>query len=359
MPTAAITAMLVTAGPKARTVALVANYADHSVSALSISNPASISFTSELTDATYLINPVEIAVDRKARVAWVCATGYISAIDVANPASMSRLGSFSDAIYARSPSSIALDTDNGIVFALEGLVSGLQLTAISTANPASPTRLGSVNISGGDIYWGLGPFSIALDVTAKVAYCMVGHFAGGGPVRIVAVSYATPASLSILGTVNLTNAGSSSVTGGIALHSDRQTLFVAYGAGDFSVVNVANPASMSESFNYTALLTAGGPGRVSYLPSGHVLVCASSDDAMKTLNVSNLASVTVTDTESGATYLDDCRGHAVDPYNGNIYVAAANGDDFSSYSCATGSMTFIANYTSATNINEPRAVALL
>ena len=144
------------------------------------------------------------------------------------------------------------------------------------------------------------------------------------------------------------------------MHSNRQTLFVAYGAGDFAVVNVANPASMSVSYTYTTLFTAGGIGRVAYLGNDVVLVCASADDAIKTLNVSNLASVTVIDTESGATYLDNCRGAAVDPFNGNIYVAGADGDDFSSYSCTSGgTMTFLNNYTSATNINEPRAVALL
>ena len=352
------TLLLASSLPTARTVALVANYADHSVSALSISNPSSISFTSELTDATYLSNPTEIAVDRRARVAWVCATGYVTALDVSNPASMSRLGSYSDITYARSPSSIALDTDNAIVFLLEGLVSSPNLTALSTASPAAPTRLGSV-VVGTALIQGSGAFSIALDTTSKVAYCMLQTTGGSGPVRIVAVDYSNPASMSVLDTVDLTNTGASSVTGGMALHSNRQTLFVAYGAGDFSVVDVSNPAAITESYSYTALFTAGGIGRVSYLGGDVVLVCASSDDAMKTLNVANLASVTVIDTESGATYLDDCRGHAVDPYNGNIYVAAANGDDFSSYSCAAGSMTFIANYTSATNINEPRAVALL
>lgn len=337
--------------PSPATYAFTANHADLSVSALSIATPSSISFTSELTDATYLVNPVEIVVDRKALVAWVCATGYVTAINVSNPASMARLGQ-----YSWTPKSIAIDTDNSLILALGG--TNADLRAISTTNTATPSSPGSVDISAAT-YVASGPFSVALDVTARVAYCMVADPGGTGPVRIVAVDYSNPASMSVLSTVNLTNAGSSSVTGGMALHSDRQTLFVAYGAGDFSVVNVSNPAAIAESYNYTSLFTAGGPGRVSYLPSGHVLVCASSDDAMKTLNVSNLASVTVTDTESGATYLDACRGHAVDPYNGNIYVAGADGDDFSSYSCSAGTMTFLNNYTSATNINEPRCVALL
>lgn len=337
--------------PSARTYAFTVNNVDGSISALNISSPSSITFSSELTDATYLVNPVNIGVHRSKKTAWVIGGGYITSVNISNPASMSRSGS----LLFTNPVTMELDTDNSIMM----IHNGSSIYAINISNPASPSSLGNLSTHSGGSWPTAGNFAIALDTTSRIAYIMQHDaISGTGPIRIAAISYSNPASMSVLGTRTLTNAGSSGAYGGLCLHPNRQTLFVAYGAGDFSVVNVSNPASMTESYNYTALFTLGGPGRVCYMSGDYVVVGASSDDAMKTLNVSNLASVTVVDTESGTTYLDNCQGIAVDPYNNTIYVAAVNGDDFSRYTTAAGVMTFGQNYTSATNINGPQDVAL-
>ena len=342
---------LIAAGskPSIATYAFTANHDDSSVSAINISNPASMTFVSELADATYLVNAKSIAVDRAARVAWVWATSYITAVNISNPASMSRLGSYSIGAFSSGAGhALALDTDNALVVAFD-MANPQKVIFLNTGNPASITLAGSVSVSG---YYGTN-FGIALDTANRVAYCLMHDLTS--VIRVVAVSYSNPASPSVVGTLNLT--GSDITSGGLAYRNGL--VYVSYGAGDFAVVNASSPASMSLSYNYTALFTLGGNGRVSHLGSDLVLVCAGTDDAMKTLDVSNIASVTVSDTESGATYLDGAAGHAIDPYNGNIFVVGPNGDDLTAYSRSGGAMTFISNYTSATNVNGCRDVALL
>lgn len=345
-------ALLATNGPAPAEHAFVTNNADSSVTAIDISDPTNMAFVAELTDATNLLAASACAVDRAANVLWVCATGgsRVSAVDISNPASMSVLGSLNDATYLAAPAAIALAGSTAWV--LEG--SGTHLTAVSTANPASPTRTGFVETAAGFT----GGAALAVDAKNDLAYCMVYVSGGFNPVRIIAVDISNPASPAILDTLALV--GNTDIPGGMCLSPDGQTLFTTHrNAGYLSVIDVSDPANLSLTQTYTGFSNIVGGKSMTYLPGDILLVSSATSDSLKTFNVANTASITLIDTESGATYLDNAGGHAVDPYNGNAFVVSQNGDEITSYAIdGSGNFTFLDNYASATQLNDAYAVAL-
>lgn len=354
--TAAARSLLGTAGPAAATRAFVTNQNDNSVTALNISNTASMTFVSELTDATNLLGAGDCALDKTKNILWVCAAGgtRVAAVNVANPASMSVSGHIDDATYFTSPVAVKVDPANSIAWVLEG-TGNPYLACINTSNPASPTRTGSVSLTGSGSYIGA---ALAIDTSAQRAYCMVYVAGGFSAVRIISVNISNPASPTVLDTLDLTTA--TDIAGGLELSSDGTTLFASYhGTGYLAVINVSDASNITLSYTYTGFTNLIGGKKLTYVSSSRLVVSSQTSDSLKTFNISNLASITLIDTESGATYLDKSINHAVDPFNNNVFVLGYDGDDFSSYSIdGSGNLTFISNYTSGTNINGPFAVAL-
>jgi hypothetical protein len=337
---------MATTGPVPATRAFVVNRDDNSVSAYNIENPASMTFVSELTDATNLGSGRAIQIDKANRRVWVGGTSGLAAVNISNPASMAVLGAYTTVANVRS---VALDLPRERAFVLHE--NNGVFRSINISNPASPTSVHAVTLQSG----GEGrAFAVALDLANNVAYVMTNDLIG--TTKISAVNISNPASMSVLSSVNLT--GSSTVTGGIGLHPNGQTLYVAYGAGRVAIVNTSNPASISQTYSHTGLFTNGNAGAVSYLAGDILLINASGDSVMRSIDISNPASPSTIDTESGTNFTGTT-GHAVDPFQGNIYATSPTNDRLTSLSRSGGTMTVTQSVTSGTQLNGAYAVALL
>lgn len=345
--------LLATNGPAPAGHAFVANMNDNSLTSIDISDPANMAFVAELTDGTNLAGALQVEIDRAAKIAIVAGTN-VAFVNIANPASMSVLGAYSNATYAGNPHSLAIDAANSRAWVLEN-TSSPYLTCISYSNPASPSRVGSVtaaaSYSGGK--------ALVVDVENEVAYCLCYVSGGFYPVQIVSVDISTPSAPVVLDTLDLV--GNTDMPGGMCLSPNGQTLFATHhNSGYLSVINTSDPANMSITQTYTGFSDIVGGKSITYLPGDILLVSSATSDSLKTFNVTNTASITLIDTEIGATYLDGAFGHARDPYNGNAYVVAPNGSEITSYAIdGSGNFTFIDNYASATQLNGSTAVALL
>jgi len=337
---------LATAGPVPATRAFVANRLDNSISAYNIENTASMTFVSELTDATNLPAVRALAIDKPNRRLWAGSNAGLVAVNIANPASMAVLGGFTAVLNVRS---VALDLARERAFILHE--SNGVFRSVNISNPASPTSVHALTLQSG----GEGSvFSVALDLANNVAYVMTNDMIG--VTKISAVDISNPASMSVLSSVNLT--GSSTVTGGIGLHPNGQTLYVSYGAGRVAIVNTTNPASISQTYSHTGLFTNGNAGAVSYLAGDMLLVNASGDSVMRSIDISNPASPSTLDTESGTNFTGTT-GHAIDPFNNNIFATGETNDRLTSLSRSGGTMTVIQSVTSGTQLNGAYDVALL
>src|SRR5690606_30483359 len=195
--------------------------------------PTTLTILGTYTNVGFSFNE-EIVVNSAGTVAFLGGqtSNQVSAVDVSNPASMSILDSISSSTQLDNARGMALDEANGVLYVCSW--DDDMITSIDVSDPGDLSVLDTVT-------------SADLDqarrclLVGDVLFVTAGAAAAG---RVTAVDVSDPSDLSVIsttGTVASLDAGY-----GMDYDPEQQRLYVAaINSGALTVIDVSNPASMS------------------------------------------------------------------------------------------------------------------
>lgn len=233
-----------------------------------------------------------------AYVVRITNTANFAVIDISNPAAPALVsnitipGNLRDVAVAGNYAYVASSNGNR------------EMMIYDISNPAAPTLVSSYNASGG-----ADAYSVA--VLGTVAY--LGRATGGDP-EFSALNVSNPASVSLLGTIQLTG-----TVNEIALSGNYAYLASSNTAQELQVVNIANPASMSLVGTYNA--AGNGTGNDVAL-SGNVLSLALSTNSVALLNITTPSSPAL---YSSVAIGGSATGVSLGNNGTYLFVSSANG----------------------------------
>ena len=171
------------------TVAFLANWGDDAITALDISNPASMSEISSLQDLTFFNGAYGIRiVGNIAVMTAVSGTNYVSTIDISNPAAMVRRDSVTDASFTDL---FQVAVDGNTAYVSDYQANGGRVHSIDITDPTNISILDTLthpSIS--------GPIGISVDPANARLYV-----ASAWNPHVVGISIANPAAMAVTGFV--------------------------------------------------------------------------------------------------------------------------------------------------------------
>lgn len=264
-------------------------------------------------------------VDRVGQVAYVgSATNLLRSIDVSDPTNMAVLDSINYGGDMRS--GLAFDSVREVVFA-NNRGSNL-LYAIDVSNPSSMSTISNLSITYDSVFAAYDEVNQYLFLTYQLNYLDV-------------YDVSNTSSMSFRGSTIISGSGFQE----IALDTANQVAFVADYTGtrfyalDYSTANPTQISSLS-------LASGGRPVGCRLDLANQVAYLGCLDDSIRSIDISNTSSMSVLDTYTSATEIDDPYALELDLVNQILFVGAYSGNEVSSFDVSDPTnITFLDNLT--------------
>lgn len=323
-----------------------------SLAEFDITNPANITLSGSIIDATAMPAPVYgVYVHRASNVAYtqtaVSNTEVtVSSIDVSTPSNMAVLDTISVTGSLVCYAAIAMDETNYILFL--GDYSRDAVFAIDVSNPSAMFIAGSISNK------------TALNAASGLSYDAIRQvlYVSGSPILTV-LDVSDPANMTIVGSCVLTYSGSQ---GSCEYDNERQLVYVTGDTTDsFSIVDVSAPTApilLAGIQDATNLNAAGG---VAYDATTKTCYVASRYDRLTAIDVTNPSIPSIISSYVSSAYIDGAYRVKLDTQNKIAYVTSILGDHIAAIDISDpAAMTPIsASPNDAVNTDGPRGLFLL
>lgn len=313
---------------------------------------SSLTYQSKVTDATNLYTAFMLDISENGTLAYVGGqwSERVAIYDISSSPSAPSLVGVTSAISWLNDSA-ALVKKGNYVFSIGR--TNKNFVAVNVSNPASPSYAGRYT-AGSEMtnIWGM-----TVDPDNDVAFTASwGSGASSNKCYLHAINTSNPASPTLIGKLNLTDAMGTSDQYCTSIKLRNGYLFIAMADGGIVVVDASNPASMSYVAKATASFTSQTEG-LDLMPDSKTLVTSTySNDRIHTWNVSNPASPSATGALlDAAKFSEAFRLKVLGSY---ALVLGRADDTISAVNLSNpASPTVSASYTSATNIDGAFSVA--